>query len=60
MVEGKGRGIAHFIIDYGPEFDIVWGVCIEATGEWWWPSNWDVRGCPNWTLAADRKTPATG
>lgn len=46
----KGRAIAKFLIDYGPEADIQW-VCFQHdSGEVWTWSNWDVKVLPNLTL----------
>lgn len=46
----KGDGVAHFLIDYGPESDLYWTVFITATGEIWTFSNRDVRADTNITL----------
>lgn len=46
----KGNGWAHFIIDYGPEHDLLWVVFIDDTGECWTVPNPEVRIQPNWTL----------
>ncbi len=46
----KGPALAHAVIDYGAEFNLLW-VCIQDdTGEiWTWP-NPDVRGVKNITM----------
>jgi hypothetical protein len=46
----KGTALAHAVIDYGPEYHLIF-VCIQdATGEVWsWP-NPDVRGVKNITM----------
>lgn len=49
----KGEGIAHVLIDYGPESDLYWTVFITATGEIWTFSNRDVRASKNVTLGRD-------
>lgn len=46
----KGYGIAHFLIDYGPESSLKWQVFIEATGQSWIFSNEEVRAGKNITL----------
>lgn len=46
----KGEGLAHVLIDYGPELDLYWTVFITATGEIWTFSNRDVRAGKNITL----------
>lgn len=53
----KGTGLAHFIIDYGEEHDILWGICMDDTGEWWWLANPEVRGLKNISLGAPREPP---
>lgn len=46
----KGLGLAHFVIDDGPENDLVWVVFQDETGEiWCWP-NHRVRAQKNITL----------
>lgn len=36
----KGKGLAHVLIDYGPEAHILWVVFQDATGEIWaWPNH---------------------
>lgn len=50
----KGLGLAHFLIDYGEEHDLLWVVIDDATGEiWTWP-NPKVRGIKNVSLDAIR------
>jgi hypothetical protein len=46
----KGEGLAHVLIDYGPESDLYWTVFINATGEIWTFANRDVRASKNITL----------
>ena len=31
----KGRGLAHFVIDYGPEAHVFWVVFMDADGACW-------------------------
>ena len=33
--EGKGKGYALAVIDYGPEHNLIWVTAIDATGEIW-------------------------
>ena len=50
----KGVGLAHFVIDYGEEHDLIWVVADDATGEIWaWP-NPKVRFIKNVSLDAER------
>lgn len=35
----KGKALAHFLIDYGPEHHLMWVTFVDATGECWtWPN----------------------
>ena len=43
----KGRGHAEFLIDYGPEADLLWVVVIRDTGEIWTLSNSELRATAN-------------
>lgn len=56
----KGVGLAHFLIDYGPEHDLLWVVADDATGEVWTVPNPDVRFIPNYSLGAARRPPDQG
>ena len=47
---GKGKGLAHGVIDYGPEHDLVWVTAIDATGEIWCVPNPKLRMQQNWTM----------
>lgn len=46
----KGPGIAHLVIDYGVEHNLMWVVFIDATGECWTYPNMDIRAQKNVTL----------
>jgi len=51
----KGIGLAHFLIDYGEEHDLLWVVADDATGEiWTWPNN-EVRALKNISMGAPRE-----
>lgn len=53
----KGIGLAHFLIDYGEEHDLLWVVFDDKTGEvWTWP-NPRVRAIKNISLDAPRSEP---
>lgn len=46
----KGKALAHFVIDYGPEHHLMWVTFVDATGECWtWP-NPKVRAQKNITM----------
>jgi hypothetical protein len=51
----KGEGVARFLIDYGPEADLMW-VVIQDSGELWTWSNLDVRASPNISLGRCSET----
>jgi hypothetical protein len=45
----KGEALAHAVIDYGPEYSLVW-VCIQDNGQIWSWNNTQVRGMKNITM----------
>jgi len=45
----SGKGMAHVIIDYGPEADLIW-VVFQDNGEVWCWRNQDVRAEKNITF----------
>ena len=45
-----GNGLAHFMIDYGIETDLIWIVAMDSNGEVWCPPNWKIRFRWNWTV----------
>ena len=45
----KGKALCHFLIDYGPEHDLLW-VCFQQDGECWTWSNKEIRADTNITL----------
>jgi hypothetical protein len=46
----KGAGLAHFVIDYGPEADLIWVVFMDADGACWSVPNPEIRMSNNWTM----------
>jgi hypothetical protein len=50
METSKGRGLAYFVIDYGPEADLQWVVFLDADGVCWTVPNTEVRMQFNWTM----------
>jgi hypothetical protein len=54
----KGPGLAHFVIDYGPESELLWVVFLHADGACWTVPNPEVRMTFNWTMG--RRKPADG
>jgi hypothetical protein len=58
-VIGRGKGLAHILIDYGPEYDdLLWVVILNDTREIWTFSNSAVRGQTNITMG--RPAPQRG
>lgn len=50
MSTPRGDGIAHFLIDYGPESHLMWVVFMDDDGACWTVPNPEVRMQSNWTL----------
>lgn len=46
----KGQGWAHFVIDYGPEHDLMWVVFMDKDGACWTVPNPEIRLQFNWTM----------
>jgi hypothetical protein len=46
----KGKGWAHFLIDYSQEHDLLWVVFLNETGECWTFSNSQIRMDTNFSL----------
>ena len=53
-VQGKGEGLAIGVIDYGPDFDLLWVVILDNGGEIWCEPNANVRGVENYTMGRKR------
>lgn len=53
----KGAGMAVGVIDYGPDYDLLWVVLDDATGECWTCNNAKVRGVRNITMGRRLETP---
>jgi hypothetical protein len=49
-VIGRGDGLAVAVIDYGPDYDLLWVTIINETGEIWTANNLNVRGVRNWSI----------
>ena len=51
----NGKALAHILLDYGPEFDLLWVCFDDATGECWtWPNHL-IRAQRNITMGRDLK-----
>ncbi|OYX66176.1 MAG: hypothetical protein B7Y88_04570 [Sphingomonadales bacterium 32-64-17] len=57
FVEGKGKGLALAVIDYGPEHNLIWVTAIDSSGEIWCAPNPRVRMQANWTMGRKRSAP---
>ena len=51
----RGDGYAVAVIDYGQEFDLLWVVALNDSGEIWCAPNPKVRMQANWSMG--RKKP---
>lgn len=55
----KGNGYAVAVIDYGQEFDLLWVIAMDESGEIWCAPNPKVRMQSNWSMGrAKPKMPA--
>jgi hypothetical protein len=53
----KGEALAHFLLDYGPEYHLLWVCFQDDTGECWtWP-NPDIRAIKNVTMGRTAVSP---
>jgi len=50
METSRGGGLAHFMIDYGPETHLLWVVFLDADGACWTVPNPEVRLQANWSM----------
>ena len=55
LTTSKGDGLAHFVIDYGPETHLMWVVFMDADGACWTVPNPEVRMRQNWTMGRRRE-----
>ena len=56
----KGSGLAYAVIDYGPDFDLLWVVFDDVTGECWTWKNPEIRAVKNISLGRNpRALPAS-
>jgi hypothetical protein len=53
----KGPGLAHFVIDYGPESDLLWVVFMDEDGSCWSVPNPEVRMHFNWSMGRRKEEP---
>ena len=53
----KGKAMAHFLLDYGTEFDLIWVCFIDETGECWNYRNPEIRLQRNLTFGRESTSP---
>ena len=58
LVEGKGKGVAFAVIDYGEEHNLIWVVALDESGEIWCSPNPKVRMRANWTMGRAHARPS--
>jgi hypothetical protein len=59
-VEVDGRnGMAFLVVDYGVEFDLIFVVAMDDTGELWSVNNKLLRMRDNWTMGRTRPSART-
>lgn len=54
----KGRGFAHWAIDYGAHGNVLFGVVLGDSGQLWWVPTHKLTIVENWSLG-QHGTPAT-
>jgi hypothetical protein len=57
VVTPKGKGIAYYLIDYGPEHNLQWVVFLDKNGECWTFQNPEIRAQKNITLGREHISP---
>jgi hypothetical protein len=50
VVTPKGDGYAHLLIDYGPEYNLLWVCFLDDSGECWTYDNTQIRAQKNITM----------
>jgi len=50
LMTPNGRALAHFLLDYGPEHDLMWVCFQDDTGECWTWENAYIRARINATM----------
>ena len=51
----RGPGMAFAVIDYGPEFDLLWVTAMDEGGEIWCVPNPQARLQVNWSMGRRKK-----
>ena len=50
LITPKGKGFAHFLIDYSQEHDLLWVVFLNDSGQCWTFPNSEIRIDNNYSL----------
>ena len=50
VITPKGEGYAHLLIDYGPEYNLLWVCFLDDSGECWTYDNTQIRAQKNITM----------
>jgi hypothetical protein len=50
VITPKGDGYAHLLIDYGPEYNLLWVCFLDDSGECWTYDNTQIRAQRNVTM----------
>ncbi|MGG5817648.1 hypothetical protein [Falsiroseomonas sp. HW251] len=58
LVTPKGKGLAHFLLDYGAESHLLWVVFLDSDGSCWTVPNSEIRIEANWSIG--RRPPPDG
>lgn len=53
----RGNGLAHFVIDYGPEHHLLWTVALDAGGGCWTFQNPEIKFQANPSMGRTKETP---
>ena len=53
LITPRGKGLAHFVIDYGPEHHLMWTVFLDENGECWTFANPRIRATNNTTMGRE-------
>jgi len=56
----RGRGMAHILIDYSTEHDLIWVTFLDESGECWCFRNQEIRLQPNWTFGRKETSTING
>ena len=46
----NAKGLCHFLLDYGEEHHMIWGIIMDNGGEVWWIPNTDIRVQHNFSM----------